>query len=164
VSSKLIIISLLTALLIIAAAMIIGFLSSDPSLTSHDYLSEYEINKSYYLGYRIGWKGTTNPTVKNVFLLDSNKKIIKNQQSNSYLIEFFVDQSKNIGSVPEEDYQEKHIQFSEVQNYKVKDKDINIVMKVKMFDDYLKKAKYLGIEYKVFGLVKTDLFEITVVE
>jgi hypothetical protein len=164
VSSKLIIISLLTALLIIAAAMTIGFFSSDPSLTSHDHLSEYKINESYYLGYRIEWKGITNPTVKNVFLLDSNKKIIKNQQSNSYSIEFFVDETKNIGSMSGEDYQEKHNQFSEVQNYKVKDKDINIVMKVKMFDEYLKKAKYLGIEYKVFGIVKTELFEITVVE
>lgn len=144
--------------------MIIGYFGSDPSLTSHDYLSTYELNKNYYLGYKIEWEGITNPTVKNVFLLDSNKKIIKNQQSNSYLIEFFVDETKNIGSMSEEDYQEKLNQFSEVQNYKVKDKGVNIVMKVKMIDDYLKKAKYLEIEYKVFGIVKTDLFEITLME
>lgn len=80
------------------------------------------------------------------------------------MIEFLIDETKNIGSISEEDYQEKLNQFSEVQNYKVKDKDVNIVMKVKMIDDYLKKAKYLEIEYKVFGIVKTDLFEITVVE
>ncbi len=155
---KIFIISFIAVVLIIIV-IFTGFISSNAFLKSQDYMSLYEFNKVYYLGYRIGWEGFSNPEVKNVYLLDSNKNIIKNQKSNSYKLDFFVDESKHIGSTSKKDDQE-NFQFADIQNYKVKNKDMNIIIKVKVSDDYLKNVRYLEIDYSVFGLMKKQIFKI----
>lgn len=161
--SKIILIILFFIFIVIGLLFTIIFIS-DARLTGKGYLRLYEYNKTYYLGYPISWEGVINPRIENAYLLNENKQIIHNEKTGSYSIEFLVEESENLGIISEDDLNHYNFDLLQLQNYKVNNKDVNLVIKVKLFDDYLKNVEYLRIDYKILGIRKTEIFGIKLIE
>lgn len=124
---------------------------SSIDVESHDF------SETILLGTGITWTGLWKPTILEVDFLGEDH-FFKGQEELTF--DLFIDEDRHIGSISEGNLIPAY-PLQEVKNFKMKEKDMNLVFRVDQKEDqmYLNNVRSIRINYSVFGIRRSRIID-----
>ena len=143
----------------VASLFYLSTLPGEFLITSRSSMDEesHDFSETILLGTGISWTGLWKPTILEVDFLGEDN-YFKGQEELSF--DLFIDEERHVGSVLEGDLILSY-PLHDVKDFKMKEKDMNLVFRVDQKEDqmYLNNVRSIRIHYSVFGSRRSRIID-----